>query len=168
MNSRHTHFIANLHNAIQCLEAKHATAADVYMYWLAIVAQLSDLMVKPSCKYGTVVKERVRAIVNFRFSQLIDTVPFQLFAGSRYLRIWFFASLSHPRILKLWSIIFNYWYWYTCLIKLGRMQSISLWNSRFVFLPTSKRVMYTNLGPGGSTSGCPHLTKFNSSLDQQH
>ena len=58
--------------AIQCLEARHATAADVYMYWLAIVAQLSDLMAKPSCKYGTVVKERVRAIVNFRFSQLID------------------------------------------------------------------------------------------------
>ena len=98
----------------------------------------------------------------------VDTIPFQLFAGSRYLRIWFFASLSHPRMLKLWSIIFNYWYWYTCLIKLGGMQSISLWNSRFVFLPTSKRVMYTNLGPGGSTSGCPHLTKFNSSLDQQH
>jgi len=163
MNSRHTHFVANLHNAIQCLEAKHATAADVYMYWLAIVAQLSDLMAKPSCKYGTVVKERVRAIVNFQFSQLIDTIPFQLFAGSRYLRIWFFASLSHPCILKLWSIIFNYWYLYTCLMKLGVMQSISLRSSRFVFLTTSKGVMYTNL-----SSGCLHHTKFNSFPYQQH
>jgi len=61
--------------AIQCLKAKHATAADVYMYWLAIVAQLSDLMTcgnSKACKYGTFVKEKVHAIVNFQFSQLIN------------------------------------------------------------------------------------------------
>jgi hypothetical protein len=60
--------------AIQCLEAKHVTAADIYVYWLAIVAQLSDLMSRDgkTNKYATAVKEKVRAIVNFRFAQLIN------------------------------------------------------------------------------------------------
>ncbi|KAJ6596242.1 hypothetical protein DFH09DRAFT_895593, partial [Mycena vulgaris] len=30
--------------AIQCLESKDTTPADVYLYWLAIVAQLNDLI----------------------------------------------------------------------------------------------------------------------------
>ena len=61
--------------AIKCLEAKHTTAADVYMYWLAIVRQLSDLMTRnnsKASKHETSVKEKVRAIVNFRFAQLIN------------------------------------------------------------------------------------------------
>ncbi|KAJ7231085.1 hypothetical protein C8J57DRAFT_1092056, partial [Mycena rebaudengoi] len=34
--------------AIQCLESKDTTPADVYLYWLAIVAQLNDLLRKDS------------------------------------------------------------------------------------------------------------------------
>ncbi|KAJ7450604.1 ribonuclease H-like domain-containing protein [Mycena latifolia] len=63
--------------AIQCLEAKDTTPADVYLYWLAIVAQLNDLITKDDktgdkSKYATVVKELIRSIANFRFSQLIE------------------------------------------------------------------------------------------------
>jgi hypothetical protein len=60
--------------AIQCLEAKDTTPADVYLYWLAVVAQLNDLIRKddnaaPKSKYATTVKE---LIANHRFTQLIE------------------------------------------------------------------------------------------------
>ncbi|KAJ7784003.1 hypothetical protein DFH07DRAFT_997515, partial [Mycena maculata] len=63
--------------AIQCLESKETTPADVYLYWLAVVAQLHDLITKddnagPKSRYATTVKELIRRIANFRFSQLIE------------------------------------------------------------------------------------------------
>ena len=63
--------------AIQCLEAKDTNPSDVYTYWLAIVAHLHDIMVKDDAlkekaKYSQALKEKIRAIANFRFSQLIE------------------------------------------------------------------------------------------------
>ena len=61
--------------AIQCLELKEINAADVYLYWLAVVAQLHDLFTRDnklaSPKYSLALKEKIRAIVNCRFGQLI-------------------------------------------------------------------------------------------------
>ncbi|KAF8902221.1 ribonuclease H-like domain-containing protein, partial [Gymnopilus junonius] len=61
--------------AIQCLEAKDTNPADVYTYWLAIVAHLYDLIMKDSdkSKYTTESKERIRQIANYRFSELIES-----------------------------------------------------------------------------------------------
>jgi len=63
--------------AIQCLEAKETNPADIYTYWLAIVAQLHDLMVKDNkdkskSKYTEASKETIRQIANRRFSELIE------------------------------------------------------------------------------------------------
>ncbi|KAJ6552285.1 hypothetical protein DFH09DRAFT_925301, partial [Mycena vulgaris] len=63
--------------AIQCLESKDITPADVYLYWLAIFAQLNDLISKDDdagnkSKYATTVKELIRSIANFQFLQLIE------------------------------------------------------------------------------------------------
>jgi hypothetical protein len=63
--------------AIQCLEAKDTNPADVYTYWLAIVAHLQDLLtkddgLKEKSKYAIALKEKIRAIANYRFSQLIE------------------------------------------------------------------------------------------------
>ncbi|KAJ7746234.1 hypothetical protein B0H14DRAFT_3605957 [Mycena olivaceomarginata] len=63
--------------AIQCLESKDTTPADLYLYWLAVVAQLNDLITKddnagPKSKYETTVKKLIRSIANFRFTQLIE------------------------------------------------------------------------------------------------
>lgn len=62
--------------AIQCLESKDTTPADVYLYWLSVVAQLHDLITTDDNsgkrKYTTTVKELIRSITNFRFSQLIE------------------------------------------------------------------------------------------------
>jgi hypothetical protein len=63
--------------AIQCLEAKDTNPADVYTYWLAVVAHLHDLIIKDSdvlkSKYSTEFKERIRQIANYRFSELIES-----------------------------------------------------------------------------------------------
>ena len=60
--------------AIQCLEAKNTNPADVYTYWLAVVAHLHDLIKKDSdkSKYTTKFKESIRQIANYRFSELIE------------------------------------------------------------------------------------------------
>ncbi|KAJ7237403.1 hypothetical protein C8J57DRAFT_1568538 [Mycena rebaudengoi] len=68
-----------LARAIQCLESKDTTPADVYLYWLAVVAQLNDLICRdnkpaPSkkSKYEETLKDLIRQIANYRFSQLIE------------------------------------------------------------------------------------------------
>lgn len=60
--------------AIQCLEAKETTPADVYTYWLAVVAHLQDLMKKDTerSKYNEELKDVVRQIANSRFSEMIN------------------------------------------------------------------------------------------------
>ncbi|KAJ6573534.1 hypothetical protein DFH09DRAFT_916076, partial [Mycena vulgaris] len=63
--------------AMLCLESKDTTPADVYLYWLALVAQLNDLISKHDdagnkSKYATTVKELIRSIANFQFLQLIE------------------------------------------------------------------------------------------------
>ena len=64
-------------NAIQCLEAEDTNPADVYTYWLAIVAHLQDLMMKDDAfkeksKYYIELKEKICVIANYWFSQLIE------------------------------------------------------------------------------------------------
>ncbi|KAG6806901.1 hypothetical protein H0H92_009651, partial [Tricholoma furcatifolium] len=66
-----------LARAIQCLEAKETNPADVYIYWLAIVAQLHDVFRKDDAlqnksKYSPQLRETIRRIVNSRFSELIE------------------------------------------------------------------------------------------------
>jgi hypothetical protein len=68
-----------LARAIQCLQSKDTTPADVYLYWLAVVAQLNDLIRRdnkptPSkkSKYEETLKDLIRQIANYRFSQLIE------------------------------------------------------------------------------------------------
>ena len=36
--------IGPIAKSIKCLEASHSTVADVYMFWLAIMASLEDLI----------------------------------------------------------------------------------------------------------------------------
>jgi len=65
-----------LARAVQCLESKEVNAADVYLYWLAVVAQYNDLISRDDTsvhsKYTSKIKETIRAILNYRFSQLIE------------------------------------------------------------------------------------------------
>ncbi|KAH8813669.1 ribonuclease H-like domain-containing protein [Flagelloscypha sp. PMI_526] len=57
--------------AIQCLEASYTTPADVYRFWLAIVAHLHDYFLQAHDKIETYIVEEIRQIVNFRFNEVI-------------------------------------------------------------------------------------------------
>jgi hypothetical protein len=62
--------------AIQCLESSQTTCADVYLYWLAIVAQMEQLL--EGTDTITLLKETqtaIRAITNARFKQMINDAP---------------------------------------------------------------------------------------------
>ena len=64
-------------HTIQCLEAKDTNPADVYTYWLAIVAHLQDLITKDDAlkeksRYLVELKEKICAIANYQSSQLIE------------------------------------------------------------------------------------------------
>jgi hypothetical protein len=51
--------------AIQCLEARDTTPDDVYLYWLAIVAYVQDLIVKGKSKIENGVIEDICRIINY-------------------------------------------------------------------------------------------------------
>ncbi|KIY53479.1 hypothetical protein FISHEDRAFT_33185, partial [Fistulina hepatica ATCC 64428] len=61
--------------AIKCLEAKNMTVADVYLYWLACVAQLADLIMKNQLGFDLETLNDIRAIVNRHFNELINNRP---------------------------------------------------------------------------------------------
>ncbi|KAF8993376.1 hypothetical protein BDQ17DRAFT_1252989, partial [Cyathus striatus] len=60
-----------LAHAIKCLEASQTNTGHVYVFWLAVVVQLQDIIVKDdtlkSPKYLQNVKCEICRIVNFRF-----------------------------------------------------------------------------------------------------
>ena len=72
--------------AIQCLEAKDTNPADVYTYWLTVVAHLHDLIVKDSdkSKYTTEFKECICQIANYQFSECKHTSNIYLSAFILY------------------------------------------------------------------------------------
>ncbi|CAK5269492.1 unnamed protein product [Mycena citricolor] len=116
--------------AIQCLESQQVTAADVYHYWLAVTAQLHDLFVQDKravrARYAKVVevgvgpnkvhkiqnsiKELIRCIANFRFTQLIENerasnvylAAFTLDPDTRGVSV-----LQHPNPLILEPVVIN-------------------------------------------------------------
>ena len=68
--------------AIKCLESAHATAADVYLFWLAIVAQLEQLFMRKTIAPNTLsnnVIEQIRAITNRRFDGMINDAPMDVY-----------------------------------------------------------------------------------------
>ncbi|CAK5276411.1 unnamed protein product [Mycena citricolor] len=101
--------------AIQCLESQQLTAADVYCYWLAVTAQLHDLFVQDKRankvhKIQNSIKELIRCIANFRFTQLIENkrasnvylAAFTLDPGSQKC-----FMTTHPNPLILEPVVIN-------------------------------------------------------------
>jgi len=90
--------------SIKCLESAHSTAADVYLFWLAIVAQLEQLFGK---KQGGAlpnrIKEQIRAITNRRFNGMINNAPTDVYVAAFFL---------DPRMLPV-----------TCISRLAQAHS---------------------------------------------
>ncbi|EPQ56401.1 hypothetical protein GLOTRDRAFT_138137 [Gloeophyllum trabeum ATCC 11539] len=71
--------------AIKCLEHSRTTAGDVFLFWLAILAQLSQLFESNAVGLETATIEEIRAITNTRFEKMITGQPDNLYALAFFL-----------------------------------------------------------------------------------
>ncbi|KAH9970487.1 ribonuclease H-like domain-containing protein, partial [Lactifluus volemus] len=71
--------------AIQCLESPHTNPADVYLYWLAIVSQLTHLFSHNRVGLSAATMEDIRAITNKRFDQMINKSPNDVYITAFFL-----------------------------------------------------------------------------------
>jgi hypothetical protein len=71
--------------AIQCLESTHSTPADVFLFWLAIIAQLDQLFRDSKFQLPNDVKEQIRAITNRRYDGMINTGPTDVYFTAFFL-----------------------------------------------------------------------------------
>jgi len=71
--------------AIQCLESSQTTCADVYLYWLAIVAQMEQLLQSNTIRLQEETKTAIRTITNARFNQMINDAPNDPYITAFYL-----------------------------------------------------------------------------------
>ncbi|KAG1846510.1 hypothetical protein C8R48DRAFT_677837 [Suillus tomentosus] len=61
--------------AIQCLESAQTTCADVYLYWLAIVAQMEQLIQGNIIRLHKETKTAIHTITNAQSKQMINNTP---------------------------------------------------------------------------------------------
>ena len=60
---------------ILCWESQQTTCADIYLFFLAIVAQLDKVFTKNTIKLQPNTIEAIRAITNKQFNKLINKSP---------------------------------------------------------------------------------------------
>lgn len=73
--SRLLSVLAPIAKAITCLESTHSTVSDVYIFWLAVAATIHQIIVENVDKLPIPVLEEIRKAVNFRFNQMINDGP---------------------------------------------------------------------------------------------
>jgi hypothetical protein len=71
--------------AITCLESGHSTVADVFMFWLAVMASYKSLLetdpvIKRDLSNGD--KESIRCILNRRWNEIIEPFSSKRSAGA--------------------------------------------------------------------------------------
>ena len=71
--------------ATKCLESSFSNAADVYEFWLAVQAAFLDVSQKNSVKLPTSVLEKIRRLCNYRFNQMINEGPSDIFITAYFL-----------------------------------------------------------------------------------
>ncbi|KAF8587825.1 hypothetical protein K439DRAFT_1613984 [Ramaria rubella] len=71
--------------AILCFEAAHLTASDVYTFWLAITANVKDLLEDGSNDFEVDTTEEIRAIVNYCFHQHFQEGHGNVYVAAFYL-----------------------------------------------------------------------------------
>jgi hypothetical protein len=77
--------IGPIAKAIQCLESTHSTPADVYLFWLAVMAQLGEVFREDKVHLPNDVKSQIRSIVNRRFDGMINDAPTDVYFSAFFL-----------------------------------------------------------------------------------
>ena len=71
--------LAPMAKSITCLESTHSTISDVYLFWLACMASIHDIIVKDRHKMGVSVTEGIRRRMNSRWLQMIGNAPHDIY-----------------------------------------------------------------------------------------
>ena len=76
-----------LARSLWSLESLQANAADVYIFWIAIIATLKDLFSqnKKQTFIGKVLARKVTAIINTRYKAFIDNSPTDIYFTAFFL-----------------------------------------------------------------------------------
>jgi hypothetical protein len=85
--------------AIKCLESSQSTAADVFLFMLAIAASYKEFLSSGAQGLPIEDQEAIRCSINYRFRQQIDDNSYD---------IYFSAFMLDPRMLTYfiyWSLI---------------------------------------------------------------
>ncbi|KAI0692378.1 hypothetical protein BC835DRAFT_1277778, partial [Cytidiella melzeri] len=61
--------------ATTCLELTHSTVSDVYVFWLATLAELHNIITDPHIPMPNGVREDIWCIANFRWKAMIEQAP---------------------------------------------------------------------------------------------
>ncbi|KAI0699977.1 hypothetical protein BC835DRAFT_1266986, partial [Cytidiella melzeri] len=61
--------------ATTCIELTHSTVSDVYVFWLATLAELHDIITDPHILMLNGVREDIRRIANFRWKAMMEQAP---------------------------------------------------------------------------------------------
>lgn len=67
--------LAPIAKAITCLESTHSTVSDVYLFWLAVTATIHQIITEDITGLPTEVTEKIRRAVNYRFDQMVNDAP---------------------------------------------------------------------------------------------
>ncbi|KAF9501095.1 hypothetical protein BDN71DRAFT_1479683 [Pleurotus eryngii] len=70
--------------SITYLESTHATPADVYLFWLAIMAHMNNIL-KSEIEVPNSVAEKIQHLCNNQFSQSINNGPSNIFVTAFFL-----------------------------------------------------------------------------------
>ncbi|KII84265.1 hypothetical protein PLICRDRAFT_358654 [Plicaturopsis crispa FD-325 SS-3] len=77
--------IGPIAKSIKCLESSHSTVADVYLFWLAIMASIESLIVEDKLDLPNPVIEHIRRLCNYRFDKMINQAPSDIFITGFFL-----------------------------------------------------------------------------------
>jgi len=77
--------IGPIAKSILCLEAAHSTVADVFIFFVAFMAEIDDLIKRDKLDLPLPVIEQVRRLCNWRFNKMINEAPSDIFVTGFFL-----------------------------------------------------------------------------------
>lgn len=94
-----------LARSIKCLESSHSTAADVYLFWLAVLARYHELFVGNNTLQGIGLQgsviEDIKSTVNGRHSEIFQGESQQVYLSAFFLDFYacyFITILAHQKL----------------------------------------------------------------------
>jgi hypothetical protein len=91
--------LAPIAKAITCLESTHSTVSDVYLFWLAVTATIHQIITEDITGLPTEVTEEIQRAVNYRFDQMVNDAPSDVYFTGFLLDPCKFSILTSSHLL---------------------------------------------------------------------